>query len=125
MIQCGREQKAKHQKQICKYDPHKKDKIIADILKDHAQAESVKNFHSRTEINRTSLLSGRKISSQKFKRRQLQLMIQDRIVNYKHNYYRNYCRHKKSFCIPDCHISRQTVASIIHTGTYILKCRIT
>ena len=27
MIQCGREQKAKHQKQICKYDPHKKDKI--------------------------------------------------------------------------------------------------
>ena len=125
MIQSRRKQESKHQKQICKQDSHKKYKIIADILKDHAQAESVENLHTRTEINSISLLSGRKISSQKFKRGQFQFMMQDSIVNYKHNYYRNYCRQKKCFCIPYSYIGRQTVASIIHTGTYILKHRIT
>ena len=51
-------------------------------------------------------------------------MMQDRIIDHKHDHHRNHSCQKKRFCIPDRHISRKAVASIIHTGADIFECRI-
>ena len=48
-------------------------------------------------------------------------MPENSIIYHQHNNNRNHCCEKERFCIPDRHVSRKTVTSIIHPCANILK----
>ena len=119
-VQHIRQRQAKHQQQICKQDANQQDAIVSDILKNHAQAEPMEKRNFIRQPKRLFPTFAPQISAQKLQWRQFQLSAQNHPgQNHHHKHRNNRCQHE-CFTIPDRHIGRQAVASIIHTRTIIL-----
>ena len=115
---------SKQKKHISELDPDQHHHIVCHILKNDPDPETGKEFYQRTQVNCPFIFLSAQVPSQKLKRTQLHLSVQNKEIDQKHQDNRNHCGGKESICIPYRFVGRQAIAVIIHSCTDLFHNRI-